>query len=174
MMFPGYWVSFWVVALRIVDEEELSGLICIRYSVSEVTTSPTTLRTSYSRYAVPSVFTIGGPTQHSTSMVVPKPFVTVDGGIGYISPFIDTDGNPTLVASVMITAPSPRTAIWGALQRYVMVPLPVFTPAANSCHKTCPVGPRSETVMGLPEGQVVTISPPEPSGTAELFSTAGI
>jgi hypothetical protein len=40
MMFPGYWVSFWVVALSIVELEELSGLICIRYNVSEVTTSP--------------------------------------------------------------------------------------------------------------------------------------
>jgi hypothetical protein len=27
MIFPGYWVSFWVVALRTVDEEELSGLM---------------------------------------------------------------------------------------------------------------------------------------------------
>src|ERR1700693_4910282 len=89
MMFPGYWVSFCVVELNTVELEELSGLICIRYSVSAVTTSPTTLRTSYSRYAVPSVFTIGGPTQHSTSMVVPKAFVTVDGGIRYISPFTE-------------------------------------------------------------------------------------
>src|SRR5271154_4596370 len=71
MIFPGYWVSFWVVALSIVELWELSGLICIRYSVSDVTTLFTVLRTSYSRYAVPLRSTHRRAT-HTRSQLFPK------------------------------------------------------------------------------------------------------
>src|SRR5271165_1501758 len=109
MMFPGYWVSFWVVALRIVDEEELSGLICIRYSVSDVTTLFTVLRTSYSRYAVLSVFTMVGKRRRplrSAAAIVLALIALAGCGSSSTSHSSGSKGTPAGTYTATITATS--------------------------------------------------------------------